>query len=211
MPALQMVPVRMSSMDAKLRYWSWRADTEERERQSDFVQSDGIRPLSDGWMRYNRNRPTVRVIDAWGKERWITPTQAEVLNASRKVTGTASMGKIAASLGVAASTVYRALLRLSSMGLVAYDVKRGRSGGVTFVRAIGDAIEKRAQKAWETLKRYRLNALKSSEKRAWERARATGYPEGAIPALIIAPIEHGRNDYGKAWTWTPAELAVLGF
>jgi len=162
-------------------------------------------------MRYNRNRPTVRVIDAWGKERWITPTQAEVLNASRKVSGTASMGKIAASLGVAASTVYRALLRLSSMGLVAYDVKRGRSGGVTFVRAIGDAIEKRAQKAWETLKRYRLNALKSAEKRAWERARATGYPEGAIPALIIAPIEHGRNDYGKAWSWTPAELAALGF
>ena len=201
----------MTVSDQRLQYWAREADRVERRKASDFVQSDGIRPLSDGWMRYNRNRPTVRVIDAWGKERWITPTQAEVLNASRKVRGTASMGKIAASLGVAASTVYRALLRLSSMGLVAYDVKRGRSGGVTFVRAVGDAIEKRAQKAWETLKRYRLNALKSSEKRAWERARATGYPEGAIPALIIAPIEHGRNDYGKAWTWTPSELAALGF
>jgi len=197
--------------EARAEMWGRQADRIERERAKRFVQSDGIRPLTDGWMRYNRNRPTVRVIDAWGKERWITPTQAEVLNASRKVRGTASMGKIAASVGVAASTVYRALLRLSSMGLVAYDVKRGRSGGVTFVRAIGDAIEKRAQKAWETLKRYRLNALRSAEKRAWKRARATGYPEGAIPALIIAPIEHGRNDYGKAWSWTPAELAALGF
>ena len=201
----------MAVTEARAEMWGRQADRIERERAKRFVQSDGIRPLTDGWMRYNRNRPTVRVIDAWGKERWITPTQAEVLNASRKVRGTASMGKIAASLGVAASTVYRALLRLSSMGLVAYDVKRGRSGGVTFVRAVGDMIEKRAQKAWETLKRYRLNALKSSEKRAWERARATGYPESAIPALIIAPIEHGRNDYRKAWSWTPSELAALGF
>jgi DNA-binding MarR family transcriptional regulator len=194
--------------DAELAYWSRRADREEREKRR-YTQSDGIRPLTDGWLRYNRSKPTVRVIDAWGKERWITPTQAEVLNAARKLQGTASMGKIAASLGVVTSTVYRALLRLASMGLVAYDVKRGRSGGVTFIRAAGDALQRRAQAAWEKLKYMRLRALEGADRRSCERAASTGYPLWAIPSLIVAPIREGAQRLAE-WSWTPAELAALG-
>ena len=188
----------MTISDQTLKYWAWREEVKGRiEKRTRFTQDDGAMPMTQGWSRYRPNERPVMVTDAWGKSRWITPKQYQVLQASKVLQAQASMATIAASLGVATSTVSRALLRLASMGLVAFDVKRGRNGGVTFIKALGAELEKRAQGAWERLKQYRLRA----EERVWNRAYATGYP------VNVATIT--RRD-ATISSWTPSELAAMG-
>ena len=132
------------------------------KHRTDYVQSDGLHPLTTGWRRYHPNEATIEVIDMDGKRRYLTPKQHHVLLTVRTLRDRASMTMIAASLGYATSTVSRALLRLASMGLVAYDVARGRYGGLTVLRASVVDMKRRAQTAWETLKRQRMQ-----RERAW--------------------------------------------
>jgi DNA-binding MarR family transcriptional regulator len=143
------------------------------------------------------------VLDMDGHERWLTPNQHRVLLATRSVSS-ASMAAIAASLGFATSTVSRALVRLASMGLVAYDTRRGRGGGVTFLRLAGKALEQRAQAAWMKLKQARIRA----RERWTQRLLLTGYPGWA---LNVATIESSAQHLAVGRPWTVEELREAGF
>lgn len=137
-----------------------------------FTVSDGLHPMSKGWARYHPGQEPVQVLDAWGKPRWITPNQYAIYRAFLTLREKASMSRISASLGVATSTVSRALARLASLGLIAYDVKRGRYGGIERVMAAGKDLEARAQRAWERLKAARIKR----EARWYDRLERSGYP-----------------------------------
>ena len=146
-------------------------ETGHERTRTDFVLSDGAMPMSSGWRKYHPNEATVEVIDLDGKRRYLTPKQHGVLVAVRTLQDRATLTMIAASLGYATSTVSRALLRLASMGLVAYDVTRGRYGGITMLKTAAVDLKRRAQTAWEALKRQRM-----SRERAWyDRLSRSGY------------------------------------
>lgn len=132
---------------------------ERAHRARDFQQSDGVQPMTMGWSRYRPHESRVIVRDMYGKEHWITPTQHKVLMAGRHLEGekvTATI--IANSLGVAVSSVTRALLRLAALKLIAYDMKRGRSGGITFLATAWADLKARSRQAWAKLQHERDKA-----------------------------------------------------
>jgi hypothetical protein len=149
------------------------ASRQERARHATrFQVSDGLHPMTQGWAKYHPNEATVEVIDAWGKRRYLTPIQHQVLLAARGLRDRATVRVIADSLGVAASTVSRGMVKLASMGLIAYDVARGRYGGITIVQAVGKALQDRSQAAWRKLHDIRMKA----EARYYDRLSRSGYP-----------------------------------
>jgi DNA-binding MarR family transcriptional regulator len=174
------------------------------------VVSDGLHPMSAGWARYHPETERVSVADAWGRPAWVTPTQHRVLVASRSLqddhSERVSMAKIAASLGVAVSTVYRALIRLASLGLVSYDTKRGRSGGVAFVMLTGAALKARALAAWDRIKTERDKVAQR-----WNaRLVRSGYD---FDRLIIATISSRTQRLAYlsvgATAWTADDMAEV--
>jgi DNA-binding transcriptional ArsR family regulator len=117
---------------------------------------DGVHPMTAGWRRYRPEVIPVPIRDHWGNTRMVTPHQASVLAFARSHEGqklTATV--IADSLGVAVSTVTRALVRLSAYGLVAYDTARGRFGGITFLAVAWADLKGRARGAWSKIRHER--------------------------------------------------------
>lgn len=165
------------------------------ERATRFTVSDGLQPMTKGWAKYHPEQKPVQVIDAWGKPRWITPNQYAIYRAFLTLREKASMTRIAASLGVASSTVSRALSRLASLGLIAYDVKRGRYGGIERVMAAGKDLEARAQRAWERLKATRIKR----EARWYDRLSRSGYP-GLFNVASIESMGATLNIADTPWT-----------
>ena len=163
-----------------------------------------------GWRRYHPDQQPVQVTDAWGKPAWLTPTQNRVWTASRALqdehSERVSMARIANSLGVAASTVYRALIRLASLGLVSYDTSKGRSGGVAFVHLTPKALKERAAAAWAWIK-----AAKEKAALAWHlRLERSGY-DFATQSLRSIRDSAQRLAYfgiGKI-EWTPDDVAGI--
>jgi predicted transcriptional regulator len=135
---------------------------------SEIAVGRAAMPMTAGWAQYHPGERPVSVIDIDGKVRWITPKQYAVYQAVLTLKERASMARIASSLGYATSTVSRALLRLASLGLLAYDVAKGRYGGIVILKATREA----AQRAWEKLKAYRIKR----EARWYERLTRSGYP-----------------------------------
>jgi DNA-binding MarR family transcriptional regulator len=158
--------------DDHLRDVQVRSSQERARHATRFQVSDGLHPMTQGWAKYHPNEATVEVIDLDGKRRYLTPHQHQIMLAVRGLSDTVSMRTLAASLGVATSTVSRALLRLASMGLVAYDVLRGRYGGVSVIRASATALRDRAQAAWRKLRDERMKR----EGRWYDRLSRSGYP-----------------------------------
>lgn len=154
--------------------------------------------VSAGWARYHPGQEPVQVIDAWGKPRWITPKQYDVYRAFLTLQEKASMSRIAASLGLATSTVSRALSRLASLGLIAFDVSRGRYGGIVRVMAAGKDLQERAQRAWERLKRDRMRR----ESRWYDRLARSGY----VFAFNVASIPEKS---ATLTPWTAADMAEV--
>jgi predicted transcriptional regulator len=132
--------------------------------------------MTQGWAKYhwfNQNRPTVMVIDIDGRERWITTKQEQVLVAAIRLRGRGqyTVTAIAASIGQCPSSVSRTLIKLESFGLIAYDTKRGRYGGVEFITVLIAEAKDRAQEAWERLKAARQKV----QVRLMDRLTRTGY------------------------------------
>jgi DNA-binding MarR family transcriptional regulator len=184
--------------DDHLRDVQVRSSQERARHATRFQVSDGLHPMTQGWAKYHPNEATVEVIDLDGKRRYITPTQHSVLLAARSLRDAASMRTIAASLGVATSTVSRALLRLASLGLVAYDVVRGRYGGVSIVRATGRELRDRAQAAWSRLRHARMK----QEGRWYDRLSRSGYP------LAFNVASYMDRD-ATLKPWTAADMAEV--
>ena len=69
------------------------------------------------------------------------------------------MRSLADRLGVAPSTVYRAVVKLTALGLVAYQSNRGRLGGTVFLlRLVRDDLDWCRDDARAKIRRWRLAA-----------------------------------------------------
>ncbi len=116
--------------------------------RSDFVLSDGLMPMSTGWEKYRRfhpNEPMTTIIDQDGRGWQLTETQVRVFRMAQGMIDTSylTMRAMAVQLGVAASTVSRALWKLQAIGLLAFVIGRGRYGGLVMLsRVKGDGLER---------------------------------------------------------------------
>jgi hypothetical protein len=168
------------------------ADADRARRAREFIQSDGVHPMTAGWSRYRPHEERVMVRDSAGRERWLTPTQHRVLIVGRTHEGEKVTARIIAnSIGVAPSTVSRALTVLASLTLVAYDVVRGRYGGITFLSSAWADMKARARRAWG--KRFREREM------AWDRYlrkldKSLYWWSGLSPDVNVASTStYGRN------------------
>lgn len=159
--------------------------------------------LTLGWAQYHPTEAMIEVIDIDGKRRMLTPIQNAVYQAARTLQDRATLTMIAASLGVATSSVSRALLKLSSFGLIAYDVARGRYGGITMVRASVDDLKRRAQSAWERLKAERMRR----EGRWYDRLARSGYP---VPVNVASYMVMDATLKVPDLPWTAQDLLDAG-
>lgn len=164
-----------------------------------------------GWLRFHPDAQPVRIVDAWGRERWLTPLQHRVWVAALALqddhSERVSMSKMAASLGVAASSVYRALIRLASFGLVSYDTKRGRNGGVTFVLLTAKQLKTRATAAWE-----RIKAEREKVATRWHsRLQRSGYDFAALNVASIVSSAQRLAYYSVGSVpWTADDMVEAG-
>jgi len=129
-------------------------------------------PMSSGWARYHPTVALLPVRDGFGNTVLLTPNQHRILIVGRSLEGEkVSAGTIAASIGVATSTVTRALTRLAAYGLVAYDTAKGRYGGITFIATAWADLKARSKRAW--------GRIRQDRDRAWDRyigkLERTGY------------------------------------
>jgi DNA-binding MarR family transcriptional regulator len=176
-------------------------DRRERAHRATTAQvSDGLHPMTKGWAKYHPTEATIEVIDMDGNRRYITPKQYQVLRAVQLLKDRATLTMIASSIGVATSTVSRGLLRLASLGLVAYDVTRGRYGGIDMLKTTSVDLKRRAQAAWERLKAYRMSA----ERRWYERLARSGYPFAfnvASYTVMDATLNWTAQDMAEVDAW----------
>jgi hypothetical protein len=136
------------------------ADSLER----DPVSSDQGRatvPMGRGFNLYKRFNPDaqyVTVTTLQGKEVELTRIQANVYDLGRTYidNGTVTMREMADQLHVAPSTIWRALVKLASFGLIGYLTGRGRwNRTVIFSRGKNDGMERFQQAAKATVAKWR--------------------------------------------------------
>jgi hypothetical protein len=149
--------------ESTVQHYETMVDIERVRKSREFQQSDGLQPMTKGWSRYRPHEERIIVKGGFGKSVSLTPTQHRVLISARTLAegDRVSMRVIANSIGVAGSTVSRAMLILAAFGLVAYDVTRGRYGGITVLSTAWADLKARSKRAWAKLADQR--------KRAWER------------------------------------------
>ena len=110
------------------------------------------------WGRYNNSADLVWVTNLEGRLVSLTRNQTNVYGEAQRLDRTGvrvTMRALAANLGVAPSTVYRALVRLQALSLIAYQSNRGRLGGVVFLlREVGDGLDWARDEAKATLRKW---------------------------------------------------------
>ncbi len=200
--------------DTHLRDVQAAEERKERARsKKGYTQSDGVQPLTLGWAMYKRFNPNaeyVTVTTLQGREVEITRTQADVLDLARTFidTGTTTMRAMAETLGVAASTIYRALVRLAAFGLIGYITTRGRYGGtLLFRRGRNDGLD-------------RFQKVAKAKIRKWQLATEARFSRlrGSVASMFSMKEyqDHGLLHHyvvtkgATVNTWTPEELRDAG-
>ena len=194
------------------------ADKAERDPVSEFNGRATV-PMGRGfglWQRMNPGKQLVSVFDMEGRERFLTPTQAEVAGlAMSMVDGEMlTMRAMATRLSVAPSTVSRALTKLSAWGIVAYVVGRGRFAGLVIMkRARGDGLDrfrdaaKARVRRWSESVKRRLSRLESNvAPYVFERGRG-------VDSLYyyLTSIDTSKSATLTAQlSWSAEELAEVG-
>jgi hypothetical protein len=165
-------------------------DADRVQRAKNFQQSDGLHPMTRGFPK-----PIVVVVrNPDGRPVELTVNQHRILMAGRTLEGeTVSAAMIARSIGVATSTVTRALVVLAAFKFLAFDVTRGRYGGFTFLSTAWADMKQRSRRAWSRIKDERAKA----EERWLKRLDRSLY---FWSGLNVASIEEvGRNiETGRA-------------
>jgi hypothetical protein len=87
------------------------------------------------------------------------------------------------------------------MGLIAYDVSRGRYGGIRIVQATAKELRARAQAAWERLKAIGIRQRARAVERSYARLAASGYPMQWLN--VASYTEKVRNIGMMVSAWTP--------
>jgi hypothetical protein len=156
-------------------YYARMADSIEHDHEigskyADMYQSEGAVGRASNRFRPQEQRVPVR--NTTGQIVWCTPTQLVVLRAGRSLEGQkASATIIAASIGVAVSTVTRALTFLAAFKLIAYDVTMGRNGGITFLAMAWADLKMRCRNAWARIQQQKARAYE----RYLHKLEGTGY------------------------------------
>ena len=163
------------------------------------------------WLRFNHAEDLVWVTDPEGVPRALTRKQLATYEAIRRIAGTGTrvtMRSLAAEMGCAPSTVYRAVIKLTALGFIAYQSNRGRLGGSVFLlRAARDDLDWCRDAARAVVKRW----WKASEERISRLRRnvASCFPDRKrelyqYPDTVTVI---GRNIYAE---WTPEDFREAG-
>lgn len=186
------------------------ADAKERDPiiiAGEHGRADVANGRMNKWQRFNK-APLVAVIAPDGRTVYLTTKQNTVYGAVRRLDSTGvriTMRALAVALKVAPSTIYRALVKLAALGLVAYQSNRGRLGGTVFVlRAAHDTLGwfQEAAKA-----KVRAWAKRNQERFARLYGNVATYLPGRERELVPSTKYIGRNISGA---WTPEELRDAG-
>lgn len=166
------------------------------------------------WLKFNPGADLIYVDDAEGRPRALTPKQYAVLVMALDIirrTTRMTMRQMAEALGVAPSTVSRALTKLQSWGLVGVIVGRGRFAGLVIFRRTKD----------DGMDRFR----KAAKARVWAWKKAA---EARVSRLWINVAPYIHDGSGTAFSdqyhyhmtithksatlkaWTPDELREAG-
>jgi predicted transcriptional regulator len=160
------------------------------------------------WGRYNDPATLIYIDLPEGRSVGLTPNQAAVFDLIRTYANTGirvGVRKLAAELHVAASTVYRACVRLAAWGLIAYQSNRGRNGGYMIrMREARDGLDwfrdeaKAKLRGWWKASEDRISRLRGNV--------ASMFP-GRESELYQYSYVTGRNIYGE---WTAQDLQDAG-
>jgi DNA-binding MarR family transcriptional regulator len=166
------------------------------------------------WLRFNRADDLVWVTDPEGVPRALTRKQLATYTAVRSIAGTGqrvTLRALADQLGTAPSTVWRAVVKLTAMGFIAYQSNRGRLGGSMFLLRESrdgldwcrDAAKAMIRKWWKAsedrISRLRLNVAScfpGRERELYQHRYITDTD------TVI-----GRNIYPE---WTPEDFREAG-
>lgn len=196
-----------------VNYYAHLADKAERDPFGPDGSGRAVVVNGRGFALYKRFKrgQTVAVPTLQGKWVELTRTQADVLDLARTLVdmGPTSMRDMAHTLRVAPSTIYRALVKLSSYGLIAYVTARGwKHGTIILARGANDGLGRFQRAAKEKVKRW---AEQTRARFARLQARVATYvlEEGrrgdSLSDYVL--VVHGRNTVTE---WTPDELRSVG-
>ena len=209
------------AFQSREQYYAGVADARARAFYRDPVIEPGAHGRADvangpmsKWLRFNRAEDLVWVTVPEGVPRALTSKQLAVYFVIRDIAGTGqrvTMRALGVQLGSAPSTVYRAVIKLTALGFVAYQSNRGRLGGSVFLlRSAGDGLSWCRDVARAAVRRWRLAA----EARI---SRLRGNVASCFPGRERELYEHrystdtvtviGRNKYPE---WTPEDFREAG-
>ena len=163
-------------------------------------------PMSK-WLRFNNAADLVWVTDPEGVPRALTRKQVAVYGTIKEIAGTGNrvtMRGLSGRLDVAPSTVYRAVIKLTAMGFIAYQSNRGRLGGSVFLlRVAGDGLDwardaaKAIVRRWWKASEERISRLRRNVASCFPGRQSELYEHRYVTSTV------GRNIYGP---WTPEEI-----
>ena len=209
------------AFQSREQYYAGVADARARAFYRDPVIEPGAHGRADvangpmsKWLRFNRAEDLVWVTDPEGVPRALTRKQVAVYQAIRAIAGTGTrvtMRALGNQLNAAPSTVHRGVIKLTALGLVAYQSNRGRLGGTVFLlRASRDGLDWCRDAAKAIVRKWRLAA----EARI---SRLRGNVASYFPGREGELYEHrystdtatviGRNKYPE---WTPEDFREAG-
>lgn len=182
---------------------------ERRQRDPILGPTDTRTDVANGpmskWLRFNRNVELVYVTDIDGNMKGLTPKQLTVYLGVKRLAGTGvrvTQRHLGELLQMAPSSVSRALVKLASFGLIAYQSNRGRYGGTVFLlRRAGDGLEWCRDAAKATVRRW---ARAANDRISRLRSNVASYLPGRERELYQYPMYIGRN---IKTGWTAQEVA----
>jgi predicted transcriptional regulator len=202
-------------MDSSLvNLYAAQADAKERDPiQGGDIGNRATVPMGRGFALYKRFHPGARYVAVTtldGRIVELTRTQADVFDLARTYIDGESitMRQLADILKVAPSTVWRALVKLTAFGLIAYVTMRGHYGGTfLFARGRNDAFGHLQRAAKERVKRWA-----DATKERFSRLR------DSVAPYVLDRGRDSLSDYFLSTTykgatlkeWTPQELREAG-
>jgi len=165
------------------------------------------------WQRFNQGVELVWVQSMDGRMVALTPKQAEVYDLAKALMyDPQTMREMARRLGVAPSTVSRALCRLAAWGLIAYVAMRGRYAATVIVlRKVGDGRDRFRQAAKARVRAW-SQAAERRISRLWVNVAPYLNEEGSKGSGTLYR-DHYLVTYKGATLkapWTPEELRDAG-
>jgi len=165
------------------------------------------------YKRFNPSAEYVTVTTLDGRIVELTRTQANVLDIARTYidNGTVTMREIAAEIRVAPSTVYRALVKLASFGLIGYLTGKGRwNRTVIFSRGKNDGLDAFTKAAKATIRKWseatyaRFSRLRASVASYVLEDRDRGYD-----SLTTYFLSHSHKGATLNLPWTVEDISEI--